>query len=338
MMRNYIIHFFIAFFIVFFPTLIFSWWVEPLHGDLTRIGRWSEHDFGPNTNHPEIKVETGEKFMAHPDIMVLGDSFSSRNLWQSILAKEQNKKIQTSDYESNCISNWINYSTTNPTGSMVIIQSVERAIISRFSKMPTCNKENSSTIKVSSVKIESSQRPIWPLTFDFKYLSTTALNTFKSNLLHEEYSNKYMTVNESLHNGCALFSNKRNDRILYYSQDDNKYKWTEKEINNSISNILKIQKNVESSGRKFVFIVAPDKSTIYKNCLKNKNPKEVDPNINQLLIDAGVNAPDMRSPFQLNVDKVIDLYDPDNTHWSIAGYILAGEVINRYTSRKSVTR
>lgn len=289
-------------------------------------------------NHPEIKVETGEKFLAHPDIMVLGDSFSSRNLWQSILAKEQKKIILTSDYKSNCISNWINYSITNSTSSMVIIQSVEREIIGRFSQMPTCNEEDPFTIKASSVKIESSQRPIWPLTFDFTYLSTTALNTFKSNLLHEEYSNKYMTVNESLRDGCALFSNKRNDRILYYSQDNNKYKWTEMEINNSISNILKIQKNVERSGRKFVFIVAPDKSAVYKNCLKNRNPKEVDPNINQLLIHAGVNAPDMRGQFKLKIGEVIDLYDPDNTHWSIAGYILAGEVISRYISRKSVTR
>ena len=84
--------------------------------------------------------------------------------------------------------------------------------------------------------------------------------------------------------------------------------------------------------------MAPDKSTIYKNCLIGGNSKEVYPNINKLLIDAGVNAPDMTSQFQLKIDKVVDLYDPDNTHWSLAGYVLAGEVINSYISGNSVER
>jgi hypothetical protein len=300
------------------------------------MGRWSEHDFGPNADQPVIQVEANGKFITNPEIVVLGDSFSVPNLWQSVVSKEQRKIIRTSDYESNCISNWISNSVSKSTSSIVIIESVERNIISRYAQMSACPKVDSAFIEIpSSIKI--SHRPIWPPTLDFSYLRITALNTLQLNTSNEPTSSKYLTVNKSLANGCALFSNRRNDKLLYYLTDDDKQLWTKKEIDDSISNILKIQEIVEKSGRKFIFFVAPDKSTVYKKCFKNTDFKEVTPNINQLLIEAGVNAPDMHTQFQSKIDKIVDLYDPDNTHWSSSGYILAGEAISNYIAEKLVS-
>jgi hypothetical protein len=117
---------------------------------------------------------------------------------------------------------------------------------------------------------------------------------------------------------------------LYYADDDLKYQWNEMEIQTAISNVLKIQNEVERSGKKFIFIIAPDKSSVYKNCIKNDNVNLAMPNINQLLIDAGVNAPNMHYIFKEKIKTTVDLYDPDNTHWSESGYILAGETIGGY--------
>jgi hypothetical protein len=331
MMRKYICQFFIAFLYIFIPTSIYSWWVEPLHGDLTRMGRWSEHDFGPNADQPVIQVEASGKFISNPDILVLGDSFSASNLWQSVLSREQKKTIKTSNYNGNCIPNWINYSITQSTSSIVIIQSVERNIISIFNLIAPCSEADTAFMEVASSS-SNSHRPGWPLALDFSYLSATAINTLKLNFSNEGFTKSKLTVNEPLINDCALFSNRRNDRLLYYLPDDNKLRWTEKEIEDSISNILKIQKTVEESGKKFIFIVAPDKSTTYRKCSRAIDTDSVAPNINQLLIEAGVNAPDMSGQFRSKIGDVIDLYDPNNTHWSASGYVLAGNIVSRYIS------
>ena len=87
-MRIYLIHFFRAVWVILIPCLIFAWWAEPLYGDLTRVGKWTERDFGPNAAHPIIHVKANGRFLANPDIMVLGDSFSEKNLWQSVLSDQ----------------------------------------------------------------------------------------------------------------------------------------------------------------------------------------------------------------------------------------------------------
>jgi hypothetical protein len=330
-MRKYVIYLVSTALLTFSPIVIFSWWAEPIYGDLTRIGRWTERDFGPNSPIPTINVKSSGEFINTPDAMVLGDSFSQRNLWQSVFSEKTKQVVKTYDYgQSKCIPAFLEAAIKNTTNKLVVIETVERSFIGRFSNIPSCSSRSLTPREIKAETIGGTQRPKWPLSLGFLYTTTTAINTIRSNIFNERQSNRYQTVNTGLSAGCALFSNRRNHRFLYYADDDLKQHWSEKEIKTAIANVLNIQNQVERSGKKFVFIIAPDKSSIYRSCISTDDDILKNPNINQRLIDAGVNAPNTQTIFREKIGAIVDLYDPDNTHWSEAGYILAGEKIGDY--------
>ena len=329
-MRKYVHHLAFSVTLTFLPIAIFSWWAEPIYGDLTRIGKWAEHDFGPNALHPTISIKTSGKSLNNANVVVLGDSFSARNLWQSVLSDTTGHVVKTFDYgQNNCIPSWLRAAIADTSSKFIIIETVEREFIDRFNHIPLCFRREPVPIEVKA-DAAGNRRPTWPLTFSFSYNTTTAINMARFNFLNEKYSKRFNTVNASLRNECAFFSNRRKDRFLYYADDDLKQQWSEQEIHEAISNVLKIQNEVERSGKKFIFIIAPDKSTVYQTCLLTVNLNSKIPNINELLIASGVNAPNMVSSFEKEINTIVDLYDPDNTHWSEAGYILAGKTIGHY--------
>ena len=182
-------------------------------------------------------------------------------------------------------------------------------------------------------ELKESFRPTWPPTLSLSYVITTAMNTAELNISHKNLIKNFMVVNAPLRVGCARFSNRRNDRLLYYANDDSKQEWNMQEIQHAVANILRIQREVERSGKRFILIVAPDKSSAYQNCLLLSNETKYTQNINDILIASGVHAPNLLTPFKQNINTIIDLYDPDNTHWSEAGYILAGNEISKYLSK-----
>ena len=332
-MRKYVLYLLSAATLTFSPFVIFSWWAEPIYGDLTRIGRWTERDFGPNSPIPSITVKSSGEILDNADVMVLGDSFSQRNLWQSVFSEGTKHVVKTYGYgQSNCIPTFIETAITNTTNKIVVIETVERSFTQRFSHIPSCSNSSLIPSEIKAETIGGIQRPKWPLSLGFWYTMTAAINTIRSNIFNEENSNRYQTVNTRLSAGCALFSNRRNDRFLYYADDDLKRQWSEKEVRTAIANVLDIQNQVERSGKQFVLLIAPDKSSVYQSCIPANDTILKNQSINQLLIDAGVNTPNLQSVFRENIGVIVDLYDPDNTHWSESGYILAGEIIGNYVS------
>ena len=303
-MRKYILHFSFVFFLICAPIFGFSLWAEPLYGDLTRIGRWASHDFGPNSSIPTINVKSSGSSLSNSDVVVLGDSFSHRNLWQSVYAEKTNNVVKTYDY-GKCIPAFIKSAIANASNKIVIIETVERSFIQRFNFSSSCSEKLLVPKEIKAEIIGGTPRPTWPLSTDFWYTTTTAKNTIRSGIFNEKYSKRYSTVNTQLYDECALFSNRKNKKLLYYADDDLKYQWSEIEIKAAISNVLNIQNQIERSGKKFIFIIAPDKSSVYKNCIKTGNINSTMPNINQLLINAGVNAPNMHYIFKEKINTII---------------------------------
>lgn len=339
-MRKYVFHVCTVTLIILLPMIVFSWWAEPIHGDLTRIGKWTERDFGPRAAPPSIQVIATGEDLKNPDVLVLGDSFSEKNLWQSIFQQKSGLSVQSFHYDKNCLNNWLKFAIYDPASKIIVIQTVERSLIVRFNQISKCKDTKSIPIIIKS-ELADGQRKLWPMTTDFSYLGYSALNTFESFLRDENYLQKFMTINVSLKKNCALFSNYRNDKLLYYADDDLKKSWLGKDIHQSILNILEIQKTVEKNGKKFIFLIAPDKSTIYKKCmftnkiLQGSGDGKGDKDTNDILISAGIHTPQMIHQFQEKINTTIDLYDPDNTHWSQAGYLLAGETMFQFVQNQS---
>jgi hypothetical protein len=335
-MRNYIFHFLIVVIPICLFSFLFGWWAEPIYGDLTRIGKWTERDFGRNAIQKPIQIKSTGRSLLNPDILVLGDSFAQENIWQSVVTKETGYAVQTFDYGKNCLGNFIDAAITNPSSKIIIIESVERTLIARFRNIRSCVKANVFPSEIEGGSRESI-RPNWPLTLSLSYLATTAVNTVTLNFHPEQSIKNDIVVNAPLRADCAKFSNRRNDRLLYYADDDLKQQWDPQDIQNAIANILQIQKKAEQNGKKFIFVVAPDKSSVYQSCILRDNP--IHPkmsNIENLLIASGVNTPNLYKTFADKINVTSDLYEPDNTHWSIVGYRLAGVAVAQYILTKEV--
>lgn len=332
-MKNFCINFFKYSTVGLIIIFLIAFWIEPLQGDLTRIGNWTERDFGPNKEQPAVLVKMTGKSLQSADIKVLGDSFSKENLWQSTLSEKTNQSVKTYSYNENCIFDWINEVTSDLETKIIIIQTVERAFLDRFKKLENCKNNKSKPLEKNEVLYENKRNKI-QFNINLKYIILSIYNTARLNLLNENIINDLKVINIKLEKNCAIFSNKRNDRLLYYNEDNLKKNWHVQELNEAISNVLYIQEKIIKSGKEFIFLVAPDKSSVYNNCIfkSHLTPKFIQ--LNELLINNGIKTPDTFKLFSKQILIITDLYDPNNTHWSIAGYTLAGEIISDYIKNK----
>lgn len=136
--------------------------------------------------------------------------------------------------------------------------------------------------------------------------------------------------NKGLVRGCAKFSNVKSEKILYYHEDEGKYRWSRKDIEDSVGNIKKISRVVKESGKNFIFILVPDKSHVYKNCMIDRGVDfELADKLEDLLVKAGVEVPDLVNEFMSSIDSVEDLYFPNDSHLSSSGYVMLAKQVQK---------
>lgn len=306
--------------------------LDPVVGDLTRIGRWSENDFGWNAPQPVIDIAENGRAITRPDIVVLGDSFSVSNYWQSALSLKTGKKILTYWYDDvGCIENWIAWAREHPVADLVIVQVVERNFVDWFRNVAPCRAGAPLPAEVPSGRT-ASHRPTWPPTLDIKYLFLTALNSIHMTLRPHAAITHGDVVNIPIRPGCASFSHRRSTRLLHYIHDLRGMRWTDEDIGEAVGNVRRFKETVTRAGKKFLFVVIPNKLSVYQKCLDDRSHIRF-PDLTRRLREAGIETPDLQNVFAGNVDRIVDLYYPDNTHWSTRGYQLAAETIAPHVLR-----
>lgn len=337
-MRRYLLYFTVLVAITLVPAALLSWLFEPINGDLTRIGHYSERDFGWNSTQPAVLLRENGVAIVAPDILVLGDSFSRENGWQSALGVKLNKPILSFHYaQVGCIKNWIEYALNQSSADTVAIQVVERDFVSRFSDLPPCESATPSPLE-KTPRTSPATRSTWPPELHILRTYRIAINTLRMNL-NPDSALRGSAINAPIRQQCAKFSNRRSDRILYYPDDENKLQWKQDDMTRSISNVIRIQKLFAARGKTLIFIIAPDKLSVYQDCLIN-DPDGVARkriNVTKSLIQAGGNAPDLLHAFQENSGKVVDLYYPNNTHLSTSGYMFMAEKLAPFFTEKPAT-
>jgi len=311
---------------------------EPLVGDLTRVGGYAEKDFGWTAAQPVIDIAGNGKSMSDPDILVLGDSFSRSNLWQSVITGKSDKKIQSFEFaQVGCIRNWLAYALNHPSAKTIIIETVERSVLANFSDLPSCKSVTPAPFE-NGPWTTSANRSTWPPEWHIYRTLQVSLNTLAMQIYVDSPIRGDMVVNAPIDNGCAKFSNRRSDRILYFSQDEKKFEWKHDDLANAIANILPIQEAAREHGKQFVLILVPDKLTTYQKCLSNTGDFDAGNrrDITSSLIAAGVRTPDLLSIFREHANKTVDLYLPNDTHLGVAGYLLMGEKLSHFLSEEGL--
>jgi hypothetical protein len=324
------------------PTVLFGILgiiLQPVSGDLTRLGKLAERDFGWNAPQPVVQtlpsVPDGK-----PDVIVLGDSFSQPNIWQTIVTNKTNLKLLTFSHltmrNPDCIEQWIKAMPGQyPSAKTIIIQTTEKSFWLRFNANPlNCRGRNipphqnpiQSTKDTRPMGLqESMPDPVYALGAVFnlrKHFDKSTRNSF--------------TIIEPL-NRSDLFSSRRADLLLYYKGDVVQQDISPKKVQVAMTNIATFQDYADSQGVQLIINVVPDKSSIYTRFFKTSNPELVAPNAQQAMAERGIKNIDLFAPFNEQVEKIKDLYLPNDSHLSTRGYILMGEVIANALSSKERT-
>lgn len=317
----------LTFFIIAIPLSLFF---EPVSGDLTRIGHWSERDFGWNKSQATVSIRANGTWLSAPEIIVLGDSFSHPNIWQSYLSERQSVNIISFQYQDvGCVSNWLSWMANEDylKARTVIIEIVERSFIPVFRKLNHCSNLKPKALNVDEKNL-TPVRKKKGLTLDAGYLFPTAMNTLQA-FSSDERIISGNVVNMPL-TTSALFSNHISDRLLYFTEDDLKMNWSDKEIALSVASVKSIQDDLEEKMIRLVVVIVPDKSTTYRNFFANEERSTIAPNIFEQLKLAGVNNVNLKGAFQQKAGEVVDFYLPNDTHLSNQGYKLMAMEIAEY--------
>ncbi|MSP28511.1 MAG: hypothetical protein EXR80_08930 [Methylococcales bacterium] len=285
---------------------------ERLYGDLTRIGNFPEHSFGWQSEQPAVLPENFKDYsLAEADGLKV-DTMT----WQ---------ELKTDEALRTDLGNALR--AAGFKGRYVIIESVERLFQGRMKAL-----SNSREPIVKHDLIVNSAFPMFPLVkrarVSFDKLNgadwgvKALYNSIKLALNLPEKYLKSGAVQAISFNGCALFSHRLCNYALFVTGD------FQKETFNSIDNVLAINKNLQASGFQPIWLIVPDKATVYLGYGEhNKYPYQ---NMWQNFAQhPELITPDLGTVFSEKSRSIKDFYMPNDTHLSTNGFLYLGEVMTQ---------
>jgi hypothetical protein len=322
---------FMALFIVAIPIVWLALTQANFEGDLTRIGKLSENDFGWRLEqekiHPNLLIQ-------HPineaDTLVIGDSFSVSMIWQTILLKNDLKPITYHWNNIGPICDNFNEIIANSgfKGKRIIFQIIELGAEERIKKSLNCIAKSKNSFEAVTVnkeiltQLDFSQK----LNLSGRFLvglqtkiNNWGLNLFKDYwaILNKRSKSSYLIPIE---NGCIFFSNSLCHLGLFYHQD-----YTKPSI--PIETATKIEViNDTLKNYQITWLIIPNKSSVYH--------RTIDATFWQELEKKGL-GPNLHNSFLKNKYLVKDLYKPNDSHLSNQGYIELGTITYEFISKQA---
>jgi hypothetical protein len=321
-----------AFFFIGMIIWSMEFFFETIYGDLTRVGNFSEHDFGWRSTQAIIPVEQFKDYpLAEADILVIGDSFSMPRAWQARLVADGLKVATIHWEELKTSGRWGSLPdnlgealrTAGFKGRYLVIESIERLFQER---MESLSKAHNPIVKynlvINAAPFAQRHRISLNKLNGVSWGGTTLYNKIKLSLnLPESYLKSGLTQAVNFE-GCQVFSHRLCHYAIFFDEDFKKKTFA------SITNVLSINKNLQAIGIKTIWLIVPDKSTVYLGYgTLNKYPYE---NIwQQCSKYPELIAPDLGEIFRQKSRTVQDLYMPNDSHLSTNGFLYLGDIMNK---------
>lgn len=317
-------------FVVGTAVLFLSWcWTlatPPFKGDLTRVARLSEAAFGPTVPEPEVqRAWLQETAPADADVLVIGDSFSARRLWQArlVAAGLRVATVHIRETVGFCsgLNEWIRQSGFR--GRTVILESVERNAAERLKPGRHCERPRLKSTKPSGMPDDSQP----PRGLTGEPLTTgpiTAFNTAQALSVDTERTLGHLREGERIRihrlpDGCRYFSHAACQTGLFLADDLDRPSAGEPHL--AEAQALKSL----MSGYTVIWLVVPDKSSVYLR------PDHF-ASFAQALQARGL-GPDLFRPLRV---PGRDVYLPNDSHLSAVGYLRVGDEVLGWMKRYGV--
>lgn len=333
-------------------------YLQPLYGDLSRLGFYPEKDFGwnsPQIVFPDTRLAMNVTLKDkgwHYDILVLGDSFSRTQSrrefqWQNYLTTASHESIGTLDIYKVSLSQILaSREFREHPPKVLVLESVERILTKELKRhMHHCQSGQILSTPPGSVGVSSidwipgwegqlagvtrtMQRDVgWKrisIGYEWKYLRH---QLFGRNAEPEVFS---MALSRP-----APLSSQNRERLLVSKEDMEKIKWWDEmsmaEMNCTIE---AMRSQVEANGyTRFVLMVPPDKLTAYADFLADAGLKKV-----SRLAELSAMHPDVMPRLDQALSEAIrggaeDVYLPNDTHWGSNGHRIAALKLIEFLKR-----
>ena len=306
--------------------------IEPVTGDLTRLGALAERSWGWNT--PQTKPAIRPRLATdQASIFVIGDSFSDPNIWQTVLENELGRFTQSyswsTDRNFGCTKEKLReISKQAPQVKDLILEVVEREFVSRFTDLTlpaACSafEITSPRVRPAAPKL-SNHRPTFALQLQDPIYALKA--TYGEMRGYARLTSSGDAVVTPLLTD-RLFSNKRSAWLLYYAGDFNKNSWQANQVSEAIKNLKELSDDASSLGIRLMVVVIPDKSSVYAQYVDGPALPIIQYPLWQLLALAGLASVNVKDLYTNALPSQLDLYLPNDTHLGFNGYNLLAKAI-----------
>ena len=292
------------------------------YGALTRIGRVSEHQFGWRLDPPPIPVENVRSTpLGQADVLVIGDSFSMYYAWQSVLVGA-GYRVASAHWDKigplcDDFGPWLRREGFK--GHLVLVESIERMLPERLDDARGCRAMRGRFVPMLAPGTSPSQSaPGFALNWSaplltglFTWRNTREIRDTRSEFVVDHPEHGDMIFAAPVPDGCAQFSHRMCDKGLFLTNDR--------------SNAVLKAEDADFLGRfnalaaplKIVWMVIPNKTTVY---LEPQHAQEFVRRMSELNV-----GPDLFAMAQATRRKMVDLYWPNDTHWSMQGQLYFGQ-------------
>lgn len=330
-------------------------YMDPLVGDMTRLGGFLENDYGWNRKHevfsePLYKyIKNLDEYDKYYDVVILGDSFSfgmPERSWTNYFSMETGLSIIGLHVQNTLIKDLIEseqYQKNPP--KLLIYQSIERALLTRNN---TCLGIHESAQKNKPghnwsftrrhVVLNKITRPQMAIQSGFVGMGP-AFSHFKtsfSRYMHGHQDGTHPVVRRTTLDRPGLFTNRDNKWLLYYRNDEFKRGWTADNIRTIACSLADKSTMIEANGKtQFVAMIFPDKLSAYDSYIKDTHLKNL--SVIHRIRSSRYNSVPLDRVFSAAITSgAADVYLPNDTHCSDIGYKLAADaLITNLTSNKN---
>lgn len=309
-------------------------WLEPLAGDLTRIGGFSERDYGWRTPQIGFKdpLPVDEGSYAYRDLWVLGDSFATawpKLQWQNHLRAKTGRSIGTLNINRISIDRLLQDPEflAHPP-KILIIESAERYLTLRLNETqapPALNTpatpkhpSGSSDVRMpQSAGLEPLLRSQALSDIQIPFAGRYLLRSFQREILSQSPGH---TLRLKLSRD-GLFSSRRSQELLVFEEDLQKERlWRSLGVSEIRARLERLRARVEANGvTRLVVLIAPDKLTAYRDVLNEPSLRPYS-ELSALIASVPNLIPDTARALEKAIHEgVEDVYLPDDTHWGSLG-------------------
>lgn len=319
-------------------------WLQPIFGDLTRVGGYLENDFGWRGVQERFDPPLAEPADLNRDydILVAGDSFSTLPyidpqrppgaFWVDFLARETGRKVGVVSRRTLKLTDYLRGDSFRSHPPKAIIFELTEKEGPEESIKPDCSPAGTPGPPVEPMPAHGEPRPFARQTaasLDHYHSMAAIMQIANHALIRSTKAMGRPKVTKYQLTRRDLFSNKRPDQLLVLPADLLQTPRPEEQWQRESCQLLALQTLAEANGRtRFMTMIAPNKLTAYASWLAA--PAAVTDGTEHYARTPG--------PRLIRVDRAIkaaigagrrDVYLPNDTHWGTAGARIAAETAAR---------